>query len=144
MIPQLLREWEQGFAMVLCIKRTSEESPLMFWLRTRYYRLNERLSSIDTIQNFTGFGLFDRRVMNIARSFGDPYPFFRGLLAEIGLPAKKLHYDQPGRRRGAGSAGWFRRRLDRGALVRLRRCGGPADARVAVDPSDLLAPRALA
>ena len=107
MIPQLLREWEQGFAMVLCIKRTSEESPLMFWLRTRYYRLNERLSSIDTIQNFTGFGLFDRRVMNIARSFGDPYPFFRGLLAEIGLPAKKLHYDQPGRRRGITKNNWY-------------------------------------
>jgi glycosyltransferase involved in cell wall biosynthesis len=107
MIPQLLREWEQGFSMVLCIKRTSQENSLMFWLRTRYYKLNERLSSIQTIQNFTGFGLFDRRVMDIAKSFGDPYPFFRGLLAEIGLPAKKLFYDQPRRAGGITKNNWY-------------------------------------
>ncbi len=107
MIPQLLREWEQGFSMVLCIKRTSEENSLMFWLRTRYYKLNERLSSIQTIQNFTGFGLFDRRVMEIAKSFADPYPFFRGLLAEIALPSKKLFYDQPRRAGGITKNNWY-------------------------------------
>ena len=107
MIPQMLREWENGFAMVLCIKRSSAEHSLMFWLRTRYYRLAERLSSIETIQNFTGFGLFDRRVMDIARSFEDPYPFFRGMLAEIALPSKRLLYDQPMRHRGLTKNNWY-------------------------------------
>ncbi len=107
MIPQLLREWENGFFMVLCIKRTSQENGLMFWLRTRYYKLAERLSSIETIQNFTGFGLFDRRVMNVAKSFGDPYPFFRGMLAEIGLPSTRIYYDQPVRWRGITKHNWY-------------------------------------
>ena len=100
MIPELLAAWREGYYAVLGIKRSSEESSLMFWVRKQYYKTAERLSSIETIQNFTGFGLFDRRVMDIARSFGDPYPFFRGMIAEIGLPIKKIYYDQPSRKFG--------------------------------------------
>jgi glycosyltransferase involved in cell wall biosynthesis len=100
MIPQLIAEWEKGYAIVLTIKRSSEENPLMFWIRKRYYHLVNRLSSIQTFENFTGFGLYDRRVIEIIRSFGDPYPYFRGMIAEIGLPWKAVEYDQPRRKRG--------------------------------------------
>jgi glycosyltransferase involved in cell wall biosynthesis len=100
LIPDLVREWEKGYAMVLAIKNTSEENPLMFWVRKKYYRLVNRLSSIETFENFTGFGLFDRRVVEIVKSFDDPYPYFRGMLAEIGLPHAKVFYDQPARKRG--------------------------------------------
>jgi glycosyltransferase involved in cell wall biosynthesis len=100
MIPQLIEEWEKGYAMVLTIKRSSEENPLMFWIRKRYYRLVNQLSSIQTFDNFTGFGLFDRRVIDIVKSFDDPYPYFRGMIAEIGLPWKAIPYDQPRRKRG--------------------------------------------
>ncbi len=100
MIADLVQGWEEGCAMVLAIKRTSGENPLMFWIRKRYYRLVNRLSSIETFENFTGFGLYDRRVMDWVRSFNDPYPYFRGMIAEIGLPHKKIDYDQPARKRG--------------------------------------------
>ncbi|MBZ5723472.1 MAG: glycosyltransferase family 2 protein [Acidobacteriia bacterium] len=100
MIADMVREWENGYSMVLGIKRTSEEKPLMFWVRQRYYRLVKRLSSIETFENFTGFGLYDRRVVDLVKSFQDPYPYFRGMIAEIGLPHKKLYYDQPARKRG--------------------------------------------
>lgn len=100
MIPDMIREWENGASMVLGIKRTSQENPLMFWIRKRYYRLVNRLSSIETFENFTGFGLYDRRVIDHVKSFDDPYPYFRGMIAEIGLPHKKLYYDQPARKRG--------------------------------------------
>jgi len=100
MIADLIREWESGYSMVLATKRSSEESQSMFWVRKRYYRLVQRLSSTEMFENFTGFGLYDRRVMDLVRSFGDPYPYFRGMLAEIGLPHKKLYYDQPVRKRG--------------------------------------------
>jgi hypothetical protein len=86
--------------MVLAIKRASEENSLMFWTRKRYYALVNRLSSIETFENFTGFGLYDRRVVDLVKSFGDPYPYFRGMIAEIGLPHKKIYYNQPGRARG--------------------------------------------
>ncbi len=107
MIPQLVAEWEAGAFSVLCIKRTSEERSLMFWLRKKYYQLAERLSSIETIQNFTGFGLYDRRVIDIARSFRDPYPYFRGMIAEIGLPYTKIPYDQPSRKFGITKNNWY-------------------------------------
>jgi hypothetical protein len=100
MIADFLREWEAGYSMVLAIKRSSGENPLMFWIRKRYYRLINRLSSIETFENFTGFGLYDRKVVEIAKSFCDPYPYFRGMIAEIGLPHKLLYYDQPARKRG--------------------------------------------
>ena len=107
MIPTLIREWEAGVMMVLCIKRTSEEPGLMFWMRKQYYRLAESLSSIETFQNFTGFGLYDKRVIQIAKSFGDSYPYFRGMIAEIGLPHKKILYDQPNRTFGITKNNWY-------------------------------------
>ena len=86
MIPDFVREWESGSAMVVAVKTTSDENALMFWVRKRYYRLVNRLSAIETFENFTGFGLYDRRVIEIVKSFADPYPYFRGIIAEIGLP----------------------------------------------------------
>jgi glycosyltransferase involved in cell wall biosynthesis len=72
----------------------------MFWVRKQYYQLVQRLSQLKTFQNFTGFGLYDRKVVEAVRSFGDPYPYFRGIIAEIGLPHYELYYDQPARKRG--------------------------------------------
>lgn len=100
LIPEMIEKWEEGYSMVLCIKKTSQENPLMFWIRTRYYRLVQRLSSIETFENFTGFGLYERRVVEAVRSFGEANPYFRGMIAEIGLPHYELTYDQPRRFRG--------------------------------------------
>jgi glycosyltransferase involved in cell wall biosynthesis len=100
MIADFIREWEAGYSMVLAIKRTSGENPLMFWIRKKYYRLVNRLSSLETFENYTGFGLYERKVVDIVKSFNDPYPYFRGMIAEIGLPHKLLYYDQPARKRG--------------------------------------------
>ena len=100
MIPEMIRKWEEGFSMVLCVKSASEENPLMFWVRKKYYAWVQRLSTIQTFENFTGFGLYDRKVVEAVRSFDDPYPYFRGLIAEIGLPYTELYYEQRRRTRG--------------------------------------------
>ena len=100
LIPQMVAKWEEGYSMVLCIKETSRENPLMFWVRTQYYRLVQRLSEIRTFENFTGFGLYERKVVEAVRSFGEAYPYFRGMIAEIGLPYYELTFDQPRRIRG--------------------------------------------
>ena len=100
MIPDFVREWENGHSMVLACKRSSEENRAMYWLRTKYYRLVNQLSSIETFENCTGSGLYDRQVVEIIRSMDDPYPYFRGMLAEIGLPHAKIYFDQPRRKRG--------------------------------------------
>jgi len=107
MIHEFIRAWENGASCVLGIKRSSEENTMMFWLRRQYYKLADRLSSVNTIQNFTGFGLYDRKVVELIRSFDDPYPYFRGMIAEIGLPTVKLMYDQPVRRFGVTKNNWY-------------------------------------
>jgi glycosyltransferase involved in cell wall biosynthesis len=106
LIPQMIQEWENGYAMVIAIKRTSEENPLMFWIRKQYYRLVSRLTSIRTFENI-GFGLYDRRVIEIVKSFDDPYPYFRGMIAEIGLPYKEILFDQNKRRRGISKNNFY-------------------------------------
>lgn len=100
LIAEFVRQWEAGFYMVLAIKEHSDESGLMFWLRTRYYRMVQRLSSIETFENFTGFGLYDRTVVDHIKSLRDPYPYFRGLMSEVGLPSAKIPFRQPRRKRG--------------------------------------------
>lgn len=100
MIAEMIREWEKGYYMVLAVKNASQENRLMFWVRTKYYRLVNRLSSIETFENFTGFGLYDRKVIDLVRSFDDPYPYFRGMIAEIGLSHTTIPFTQPRRKRG--------------------------------------------
>jgi glycosyltransferase involved in cell wall biosynthesis len=100
LLGQMVRLWESGTPVVLAIKQTSDENGLMFWLRSQYYRLVTRLANLETYENFTGFGLYDRRLMEIVRSFDDPYPYFRGMIAEVGLPHAKLFYNQKTRARG--------------------------------------------
>lgn len=97
---EFVRHWEKGAKAVVAIKEQSEEAPVFFLVRRCYYRLVHRLADIDTIENFTGFGLYDRRIVDICRSLEDPYPYFRGIISEIGLPLTKIPYRQPNRKRG--------------------------------------------
>jgi glycosyltransferase involved in cell wall biosynthesis len=97
----LLEEWEKGVPIVIAVKRTSREAAPMFLVRKVFYRLVNRLSDdIETYENFTGFGLYDRKVIELVRQFGDPYPYFRGMIAEIGLPHAEVHYEQQRRKHG--------------------------------------------
>lgn len=100
LIAEMITHWEQGAFTVMGIKTASHENGLMYWIRSKYYRLVNRLADLETHENFTGFGLYDRRVIEILRQFQDPYPYFRGMIAEIGLPSVKIPYTQLRRRRG--------------------------------------------
>jgi glycosyltransferase involved in cell wall biosynthesis len=98
---QLLEEWEKGVPIVIAVKHQSRESAPMFLVRKAFYRLVNRLSDdIETYENFTGFGLYDRKVIELVRQFGDPYPYFRGMIAEIGLPHSEVRYVQQRRKSG--------------------------------------------
>jgi len=100
LITEMIQKWESGYSMVLCLKNASRENRLMFWVRTKYYRFINWLSEIPTFENFTGFGLYDRRVVDLVKAMGDPYPYFRGMIAEIGLPHAEIYFTQPRRIRG--------------------------------------------
>ena len=97
----MIREWEKGFPIVAAIKTSSEESGLIYCLRTAYYRLVARLTDVEVLEHFTGFGLYDRSVVEqIRTNFRDPYPYFRGMIAELGLPCARVTYNQQRRERG--------------------------------------------
>jgi glycosyltransferase involved in cell wall biosynthesis len=100
MLPEFVKKWEEGNELVLAIKAKSEEHGLMFKVRETYYNLLSRLSEVQIFKNFTGFGLFDKKVIAALRQMNDPYPFFRGMLAEAGYKVCRLPYNQPVRIRG--------------------------------------------
>jgi glycosyltransferase involved in cell wall biosynthesis len=100
MIVQMIRAWESGIRVVIGVKQSSDENGLMFWIRKQYYRMVKRLSGIETYDNFTGFGLYDRVVVEAIRRMGDPYPYFRGMIAELGYERLELPYHQPARKYG--------------------------------------------
>ncbi|KAB8054796.1 glycosyltransferase [Janthinobacterium rivuli] len=100
MIIEFVKKWEEGFKTVLAVKPESEESSVMFFLRKSYYRLITKISEVALVQNATGAGLFDRAVIDILRTIDDPYPYFRGLLCEIGFPIATVPFKQPRRQRG--------------------------------------------
>jgi len=100
LLAALIEEWENGTPIVIAVKTSSQENGFMYWLRTRYYKIVNRLSEIETYEHFTGFGLYDRKVMDMVQRFGDPYPYFRGMIAEIGLPHAEIKYEQQRRKRG--------------------------------------------
>ena len=100
MIVDFIQKWEQGYKTVLAVKPESDESTIMFALRKAYYRLISKISEVPLVQNATGAGLFDRVVIDILRSIQDPYPYFRGLLCEIGFPIATVPFKQPRRLRG--------------------------------------------
>jgi glycosyltransferase involved in cell wall biosynthesis len=100
LIPEFLQKWREGYRVVLGQKLNSEESWLFFNLRRSYYKLVKRLADVDLVENATGFGLYDRTVIEQLRALDEPYPYVRGLVCELGYPIARVPYAQPQRKRG--------------------------------------------
>jgi glycosyltransferase involved in cell wall biosynthesis len=107
LITDFIHEWEKGIPVVIAVKKTSDENRFVFWLRSQFYQLVNRLSDVETYAHFTGFGLYDRRVMDLVKSFNDPFPYFRGMIADIGLPHAEVVFNQPVRKRGVSHHSLF-------------------------------------
>jgi len=100
LIPDFIKYWEKGFVLVLAVKPNSEGSRLMHYLRKKYYQLLDRISDIKITKDATGFGLYDKKVINSLREINDPYPYLRGLISELGYSIKTISFTQPRRLRG--------------------------------------------
>jgi len=103
MIPQFLEKWEEGNKIVIGVKKKSKENFLMFAMRKMFYSTLNRFSEIELIKNFTGFGLYDKSFIDIVKEIDDPYPYFRGLIPEIGMQRYEFEYVQPRRNKGKSS-----------------------------------------
>ena len=100
MISIFVHEWEQGYKVVIGEKISSQENPLMYWLRSCYYKLIKTFSDVEQIEHFTGFGLYDREFIDILKNLNDSTPFLRGIVAELGYKMKIIPYEQRLRRGG--------------------------------------------
>jgi glycosyltransferase involved in cell wall biosynthesis len=99
-IPRLVAEWEKGFKIVCAVKTSSKENPVMYFLRSCYYKLIKKMSSVEQIEHFTGFGLYDKSFVKVLRDLKDPIPFIRGIVGELGFKKTEIEYTQAERRAG--------------------------------------------
>ncbi len=100
LIPKFLEKWEQGYKIVAGVKTGSEESKALRAVRKLYYALLGRVAEVELIQHFHGFGLYDRKIVEVFRTTAGPYPYMRGLICEIGFERAEIEYVQPTRKRG--------------------------------------------
>jgi glycosyltransferase involved in cell wall biosynthesis len=108
LIPAFLEKWREGYKVVLGVKASAEESPLMFAIRRIGYRVIDRLSEVQQVRNCTGFGLYDKAFIAVLRRLPDPYPYFRGIVAELGFRYATIPYAQPKRVAGVTKNNLYR------------------------------------
>lgn len=107
MIVDFVREWESGYKIVVGIKNKSKENPIMYFIRNIYYRLIKNISETEHIEQFTGFGLYDKEFINVLKNLDDCYPYFRGIVAELGYKIKKINYEQQKRKFGKSKSNLY-------------------------------------
>lgn len=107
MIPKFIGEWENDYKIVCGIKKTSRENKIMYFLRSCYYKIIKKMSDVEQIEHFTGFGLYDKTFIDVLRSLNDPTPFLRGIVAELGFDRKDIPYEQAKRKAGKTSNNWY-------------------------------------
>ena len=108
MIPKYVAAWEEGYKIAIGIKKSSQENKIMYHLRSLYYKTIKKLSEVEQIEHFTGFGLYDKAFINVMRNLDDPVPLLRGIVAELGFRRKEIPYEQPQRRAGITSNNLYR------------------------------------
>ena len=107
LIPEFIRIWEAGSQIVLAVKPISQTGFAMHFLRKQYYKLLDVISEVKIVNNSTGFGLYDKCVLDEIRRIGDPYPFLRGLICELGYTITTIPFMQPKRYRGISKNNFF-------------------------------------
>ena len=100
LIQSFINAWENGFKVVLGVKPESKLNFIDHQLRKIYYKLLNKISDVSIIENSTGFGIYDKEVLNEVRKINDPYPFLRGIIAELGYETKQIPFLQESRTRG--------------------------------------------
>lgn len=100
LIPEFVKKWEEGYRVIVGTKKKSKTNPIIHAIRKLYYHIIHRISEVEQIENFTGFGLYDQAFIQVLAKLEDPYPYMRGIVAELGFKMATIEYTQPARRAG--------------------------------------------
>lgn len=103
MIPKFVQAWESGYKIVIGKKTKSKESKIMYFFRSIYYQTIKKFSKSEQIEHFTGFGLYDKKFVDVLRNLDDSQPYMRGIVGELGFDRKEIEYEQPKRLYGKTS-----------------------------------------
>lgn len=107
LITEFIGKWEEGYRVVAGVKPTTQQTTALSLVRRCFYATIGRISDTRLIPNFTGFGLYDRSVVEIIRQMDDPYPYFRGMIADIGFEHAEIPFTQPPRQRGISKNNFY-------------------------------------
>lgn len=107
LLPDFVTRWRAGADIVLGVREAEKSGPVLGFMRGLSYRLQARFGDYAVIPNATGFGLYDRRVVDAIRALNEPEPFFRGLLVETGYRIEQIPYQRPPRARGRSNNNFF-------------------------------------
>ena len=107
LIHKFIQKWEEGYKIVVGTKPKSHENIIMFTIRRFFYNLIKNISEISQIKNFTGFGLYDKSFIEILKKIEEPYPYFRGLVSELGYKITEIEFIQPNRNAGKTSNNFY-------------------------------------
>ena len=108
LIPEFVKKWEEGSKVVWGKKEGSDESKIMYAVRCLYYKIIKGISDNEQYENVTGFGLYDREVVELLKKYAGPTPNFRNMISEFGYPITFIEYHQPKRRSGHSSYNLFK------------------------------------
>ncbi|NQW58325.1 MAG: glycosyltransferase family 2 protein [Polynucleobacter sp.] len=107
LIGTFISEWNKGYKLVLATKPTSSENKLLHFVRKTYYRILDKISDVPIVRDFTGFGLYDKVVLDELRKIKEPYPFLRGIICELGYSIQTVSFNQPRRQRGVSKNNFY-------------------------------------
>jgi len=107
LLPEFVRRWRAGTDIVLGVRETEKSGPVLSFMRALSYRLQQKFGDYAIIPNATGFGIYDRRVVEAIRRLNEPEPFFRGLLVETGYSIETIPFRRPPRAGGKSNNNFF-------------------------------------
>jgi hypothetical protein len=100
MIGPFVAQWRAGAQVVLGQRRSEASGRRLSFVRRLGYRVLGTFSDYPLVPGATGFGLFDRAVVDTVSRWREPEPFFRGMVVESGYRLVVVPFDRPGRAAG--------------------------------------------
>lgn len=108
MLVEFVKYWEEGYKVVVGVKKSSRENKLLFGFKKVYYKIMNKISDVEMIEQLTDYGLYDKNFVQVLRSLDDPVPYFKGIVSELGYHMKTVDFEQHDREKGKSFTNFFK------------------------------------
>ena len=110
LIPEMIKWWEQGYDDVYAKRKSrGKESWLRKRLSLQFYKILQRSSRFEVLQNVGDFRLLDRCCINALKQLRESERYTKGMYSWIGFKKKEIEFEQGDRI--AGESSWNYRQL---------------------------------